>query len=65
MCAVLGLAEIKSKQFTYKSANAYYIKSMTIFVATLATILLLTKLGEKAKQQPRRVRVKAKKLISS
>jgi len=35
---------------------------MVIFVATLATILLLTKLGAKAKQLPRRVRVKAKKI---
>jgi hypothetical protein len=33
---------------------------MTIFVATTATILLLTKLGAKPKQQPKRVRVKAK-----
>jgi hypothetical protein len=33
---------------------------MTIFVAPLATILLLTKLGAKPKQQPKRVRVKAK-----
>jgi hypothetical protein len=33
---------------------------MTIFVATLATILLLTKLGVKPKQQPKRIRVKAK-----
>tara|TARA_B100001248_G_scaffold257225_1_gene239400 strand:+ start:55 stop:249 length:195 start_codon:yes stop_codon:yes gene_type:complete len=61
MCAVLGLAKIKNKQFTCKSAKAYYIYGMIIFVATLATILLLTKLGAKAKQQPRRVRVKAKK----
>ena len=35
--------------------------SMTIFIATLATILLVTKLGAKPKQQPKRVRVKAKK----
>jgi hypothetical protein len=34
---------------------------MIIFVATLATILVLTKLGAKPKQQPKRVRVKAKK----
>ena len=61
MCAVLGLAKIKNKQFTCKSAKAYYIYGMIIFVATLATILLLTKLGAKAKQHPRRVRVKAKK----
>jgi hypothetical protein len=33
---------------------------MKIFVATLATILLLTKLRAKPKQQPKRVRVKAK-----
>ena len=62
MCAVLGLAEIKSKQFTCKSAKAYYVEGMIIFVATLATILLLTKLGAKAKQQPRRVWVRAKKI---
>ena len=61
MCAVLGLAKIKNKQSTCKSAKAYYICDMIIFVATLATVLLLTKLGAKAKQQPRRVRVKAKK----
>ena len=61
MCAVLGLAEIKSKQFTCKSAKAYYMYDMIVSVATLDTILLLTKLGAKAKQQPRRVRVKAKK----
>jgi hypothetical protein len=34
---------------------------MIIFVATLATILLVTKLGAKQKQQPKRIRVKAKK----
>jgi hypothetical protein len=34
---------------------------MIIFVATLATILLLTKLGAKPKQQPKRVRVKAER----
>jgi hypothetical protein len=34
---------------------------MTIFAATLATILLLTKLGAKPKQQPKRVRVRAKR----
>ena len=60
MYAVLGLAKIKSKQFTCKTAKAYYIWSMIIFVATLATILLLTKLGAKPKQQPKRIRVKAK-----
>ena len=62
MSAVLGLAKIKSKQNTCKSTNAYYVLAMVIFVATLATILLLTKLGAKAKQQPKRVRVKAKKV---
>ena len=31
---------------------------MVIIVATLATILLVTKLGAKPKQQPKRVRVK-------
>ena len=36
---------------------------MIIFVATLATILLLTKLGAKQKQQLRYVRVKAKRDI--
>ena len=46
---------------TCKSTNAYYIQSMIIFVATLATILLLTKLGVKPKQQPKRVKVKAKR----
>ena len=61
MYAVLGLAEIKSKQFTCKSAKAYYVSDMIIFVATLATILLVTKLGAKPKQHPRHVRVKAKK----
>jgi len=34
---------------------------MMIFITTLATILLLTKFGGKPKQQPKRVRVKAKK----
>ena len=34
---------------------------MIIFLATLATILLVTKLGAKPKLQPKRVRVKAKK----
>jgi len=34
---------------------------MIIFVATLATILLVTKLGAKPKQKPKRVRVKAKR----
>jgi hypothetical protein len=34
---------------------------MIIFVATLATILLLTKLGAKPKQRPKRVRVKTKR----
>jgi len=34
---------------------------MIIFVATLATILLVTKLGAKPKQQPNRVKVKAKR----
>jgi hypothetical protein len=34
---------------------------MIIFVATLATILLVTKLGTKQKQQPKRVKVKAKR----
>ena len=61
MYAVLGLAKIKSRQITCKSAKSYYVLTMIIFVVTLATILLLTKLGAKAKQQPRRVRVKAKK----
>ena len=59
--AVLGLAKIKSRQITCKSTNASYIRGMIIFVATLATILLLTKLGANPKQQPKRVRVKAKK----
>ena len=59
MYAALGLAKIKSSQFTCKSTNAYYIEDMIIFVATLAIILLLTKLG--AKSQPKRVRVKEKK----
>ena len=34
---------------------------MILFVATLATILLVTKLGVKSKQQPKRVRVETKK----
>jgi hypothetical protein len=34
---------------------------MIIFIATLATILLLTKFGAKPKKQPKRVRVKAKR----
>jgi len=34
---------------------------MIVFVATLATILLVTKIGAKPKQQPKRIRVKAKK----
>jgi hypothetical protein len=34
---------------------------MIIFVATLATILIITKLGAEPKQQPKRVRVKAKR----
>ena len=34
---------------------------MIIFVAALATILLLTKIGAKPKAQPKRVKVKAKK----
>ena len=34
---------------------------MIIFIATLATILLVTKLRAKPKQQPKRVRVKSKK----
>ncbi len=34
---------------------------MIVFVATLAIILLVTKLRAKPKQQPKRVRVKAKK----
>ena len=37
------------------------IYNMIIFIATLATILLVTKLGAKPKQRPKRVRVKAKK----
>ncbi len=61
MFAVLGLAKIKSSQITCKSAKSYYISIMMMFVATLATILLLAKLGAKSKQQPERVRVKAKK----
>ena len=36
---------------------------MIIFVATLVTILLLTKLGVKSRQQPMRVRVKTKRKI--
>ena len=61
MYAVLGLPKIKSSQLTCKSTKAYYVQTMVIFVATLATILLLTKLGAKPKQQPKRLRVKAKK----
>ena len=61
MYAVLGLVKIRSNQITCKSAKAYYIQIMTIFIATLVTILLLTKLGAKPKQQPKRVKVKAKK----
>ena len=61
MYAVLGLAKIKSKQITCKSAKAYYINDMKIFVAALITFLLLTKLGAKQKQQPKRIRVKAKR----
>jgi len=34
---------------------------MILLVTTLATILLLTKLGEKPKQEPKRIRVKAKR----
>jgi len=34
---------------------------MIILIATLATILLVTKLGAKPKQQPKRVRVKVKR----
>jgi len=34
---------------------------MIIFVATLATILLVTKLGAKQKQKPKRVILKAKR----
>jgi hypothetical protein len=34
---------------------------MILFVATLATILLLTKLGAKPKPQPKRVRVETKR----
>ena len=41
--------------------NAYYVSNMIIFVTTLATILLVTKLGVKPKQQPERVKVKAKR----
>ena len=33
---------------------------MIIFAGTLATILLVTKLGAKPKKQPKRVKVKAK-----
>ena len=44
-----------------KSTKPHYIKIMIIFIATLATILLVTKLGAKPKQQPKRVRVKAKR----
>ena len=61
MCAVLGLAKIKSRQITCKSTNAYYVQRMITFVATLATILLVTKLRAKPKQQIKHVRVKAKK----
>ena len=61
MSAVLGLAKIKSSQFTCKSTIAYYILGMIILVATLATILLLTKLRAMPKEQPKRVRAKAKK----
>ena len=38
-----------------------HIYDMIIFVVTLATILLVTKLGAKPKQHPTRVRVKAKR----
>ena len=34
---------------------------MIIFVATVATIPIVTKLGAKPKKQPKRIRVKAKK----
>ena len=61
MFAVLGLTKIKSSQITCKSAKFYYVSNMIIFILTLATILLLAKLGAKAKQQPRRVRVKSKR----
>ena len=61
MYAVLGLAKIKSSQITCKNTNFYYVSEMIIFVATLSTILLVTKLGAKLKQQPKRVRVKAKR----
>jgi len=36
---------------------------MIILVATLTAIVILTKLGAEPKQQPKRVRVKAKKRI--
>ncbi len=34
---------------------------MIIFVATLGTILLVTKLGAKPKREPKRIKIKAKK----
>ena len=34
---------------------------MIIFAATLTTILIVTKIGAKPKQKPKRVRVKAKR----
>ena len=46
---------------TCKISNPHYVLSMTIFVATLATILLVTKLGAKPGRQPTRIKVKAKK----
>ena len=46
---------------TCKSSKPHYILSMIIFITTLATILLVTKLGAKPKQQPKRVKVKARR----
>ena len=61
MYAVLGLVKISSNQITCKSAKAYYIQIMIIFIATLATILLVTKLRAKPKQQQKSVRVKERR----
>ena len=44
-----------------KTRTPTIYNNMIIFITTLATILLVTKLGAKPKQQPKRVRVKAKR----
>ena len=43
-----------------KSTNTYYMRITTIFVATLATLLLLAKLGAKLREHPKQIVVKAK-----